>query len=87
MGVYRRASGSVYEGPYKDDEERHGFGRYTFGSGNYYEGEFQNDKPNGQGQYIKTDGTIRNGLWNNGCYKDGSDWAVVLTTAKDCGFK
>lgn len=86
MGVYRRASGSVYEGPYKDDE-RHGFGRYTFKSGNYYEGEFQNDKPNGQGQYIKTDGTIRTGLWNDGCYKDGSDWAVVLTTAKDCGFK
>ncbi|MBO6919971.1 MAG: caspase family protein [Rhizobiaceae bacterium] len=85
-GVYRRSSGSVYEGPYKDGV-RHGIGRYTFSSGNYYEGEFKNDIPNGQGKYVKTDGKIRTGLWNNGCYKDGSDWAVVLTTAKKCGFK
>jgi hypothetical protein len=85
-GVYRRSNGSVYEGPYKDDL-RHGFGRYTFSSGNYYEGEFENDVPNGQGKYAKTDGKIRTGLWNDGCYKDGSDWAVVLTTAKECGFK
>lgn len=85
-GVYRRSSGSVYEGPYKDGV-RHGIGRYTFSSGNYYEGEFKNDIPNGQGKYVKTDGKIRTGLWNNGCYKDGSDWAVVLTTAKECGFK
>lgn len=85
-GVYRRSNGSVYEGPYKDDV-RHGFGRYTFSSGNYYEGQFQNDTPNGQGKYVKTDGKIRTGTWNNGCYKNGSDWAVVLSTAKECGFK
>lgn len=85
-GVYRRSNGSVYEGPYKDDL-RHGFGRYTFSSGNYYEGEFENDTPNGQGKYAKTDGKVRTGLWNNGCYKNGSDWAVVLTTAQECGFK
>lgn len=85
-GVYRRTSGSVYEGPYKDNV-RAGIGRYTFKSGNFYEGEFQNDKPNGQGKYVKADGTTRTGRWNNGCYKDGSDWVVVLNTAKKCGFK
>lgn len=86
QGTYNYASGSIYIGQYKDGE-KHGLGIYTFKSGNFYDGEFRNGKPNGKGTYTKIGGKTRIGQWNNGCYKNGNDWAVVLSTSAKCGFK
>ena len=46
-----------------------GYGIYTWESGGKYVGEFKDNKRNGQGTYTYVDGTIQEGLWQNGTLK------------------
>jgi len=68
-GIYIYESGSVYIGE-SEDGERSGQGTYIFGNeqnkGEKYVGEYKNGKRNGQGTFTYTDGTIKEGLWENG---------------------
>jgi len=45
------------------------FGTYTFPSGNKYTGEFKNDKRNGQGTFTFANGTVKEGIWENGKFQ------------------
>ena len=60
-GVYRMDDGSVYRGDYCDKKKRHGFGRLTWKDGSYYEGEWKNDKAEGFGILMHSDGDIYKG--------------------------
>ncbi|WP_445252095.1 MULTISPECIES: hypothetical protein [unclassified Microcoleus] len=39
---------------------------YTWANGNRFEGQWQNDKANGLGIIIYSDGTRKSGNWKNG---------------------
>ena len=70
QGVYTSASGSIYEGAYKDNKWS-GQGTLTYGpkskwAGDKYVGGWKNDKRNGKGKYTYADGTIKEGIWEDG---------------------
>jgi hypothetical protein len=70
QGVYTSASGSIYKGEYKDNKWS-GQGTLTYGpkskwAGDKYVGGWKNDKRNGKGKYTYADGTIKEGIWEDG---------------------
>ena len=54
-----------YEGEYKDDE-KHGFGCFTWEMGNKYTGNFKQDLRDGWGTMEWIDGSVYKGQWANG---------------------
>ena len=54
-----------YVGEFKDNL-RHGEGSYTWYTGDKYVGEWKGDKQDGQGTMTYADGTVEEGLWENG---------------------
>ena len=70
QGTITFASGSIYVGDWKNDK-RTGQGTFTYGpkskwAGDKYVGGWKNDKRNGKGKYTYADGTIKEGIWENG---------------------
>ena len=65
----------------------HGRGTRTFSGGGSYEGEWRDDLPNGSGTRYTADGQSFYGHWQNGCFREGTRWATVGTTARQCGFQ
>lgn len=65
-GTMYYASGTVYVGQWKNDEEN-GFGTKTWYDGDKYEGQFLGGNQNGYGVYIWTDGNKYEGQFQNGC--------------------
>ncbi|WP_443636098.1 trypsin-like peptidase domain-containing protein [Candidatus Njordibacter sp. Uisw_058] len=70
QGVYTSVSGSIYEGEYKDNKWN-GQGTFTYGpktkwAGDKYVGGWKNDKRNGKGKYTYADGTVKEGIWEDG---------------------
>jgi len=62
-------SGNKYVGEFKNGRF-HGQGTFTFSkSGNKYIGEFKNDKRNGQGAFTFANGTVKEGIWENGKFQ------------------
>ena len=58
-------TGDTYEGNYKDNN-RHGFGEFTWLNGDNYKGEWQNDKINGAGIKRSANGAIlQQGNWKD----------------------
>ena len=43
-----------------------GYGTHTWANGDKYIGEFKDNKANGQGTFIGTDGTVMKCIWENG---------------------
>ena len=58
--------GSVYYGEVKDNNIRHGKGKFSFGNGLYYEGEFNNDLYHGVGTLLMDNLLIFKGEFING---------------------
>jgi hypothetical protein len=86
-GKYIWASGSIYEGEYKDDEIN-GKGKLIWARGDTYEGEWKDNKRHGKGKMINADGTIYEGDWKddkiNGVGKYiGADGAIYEGEHKD----
>ena len=50
-------------------------------------GEWRDDVPNGYGTRYSADGQSYAGLWQGGCFRDGSRWATVGVSAERCGFR
>ena len=69
-GVYKFASGSVYEGALRDNLF-HGKGVYLYADGAKYSGEWENNKMHGQGEYTDAAGLIWSGTFFNGLYDSG----------------
>ena len=63
-GVFRYASGDVYEGDYKDNN-RHGRGVCRYANGDVYEGDYKDDKRHGRGVYRSADGAVYEGDWKD----------------------
>lgn len=81
-GVYTKANGNRYEGEFSDGKAK-GRGAFTWLNGDRYEGEFRDDKPNGLGSLQNSNGTF-NGVWTNGCFKDGDRRAWVGVPSSSC---
>ena len=84
-GIFTWANGNRFEGQWEDGK-RSGWGVHTF-DGKRYEGEYQNGNPQGTGTYTAADGRVYAGTWTNGCFRQGTLWAVVGVTPKSCGFE
>lgn len=56
-----------YEGGYKFGE-RSGLGKLVFSDGGWFIGEFKSGKADGKGYWVKADGTIQAGRWEDGEY-------------------
>ncbi len=84
-GVFTWANGNRFEGQWVDGK-RTGWGVHSF-DGKRYEGEYSNDLPNGTGSYTAADGRVYAGTWANGCFRQGTRWAVIGVTPQSCGFK
>lgn len=83
QGVHTWADGGRYEGEFKNANFE-GRGVIKGANGNSYEGEFKDGKPNGIGVAV-INGRTYSGFWVNGCFRDGTQRAYILTTAKACG--
>jgi hypothetical protein len=68
-GILTLPGGTRYEGEYRDGQ-KNGRGVLTLVNGDRYEGEFRDAIPNGLGQLTLAHSKY-NGLWANGCFKDG----------------
>lgn len=58
------SSGGVYKGHWRDNQ-RHGYGSYTWSGGEKYEGAFINDKREGHGTYTWPSGERYEGMWKD----------------------
>lgn len=58
-------AGSVYDGEYNQDNQKHGKGTIRYIDGSTYTGTWNCDKRQGQGEYRSNDGTIYTGNWSN----------------------
>lgn len=58
------SSGGVYKGEWRDNQ-RHGYGIYTWVGGERYEGAFLNDKREGRGTYTWPSGERYEGMWKD----------------------
>ena len=85
-GTLTFADGGRYEGEFRDGK-MHGRGSRTWPDGGHYEGQYRDNKPHGWGTSTMADGRRFEGQWRNGCFRRGSNWAVVDTTAAACGFE
>lgn len=59
-----RVAASTWEDEW-EDEEKHGFGKFTRVNGEMYEGQYENDEKNGHGKYTWADGEVYEGNWTN----------------------
>ena len=64
-GVYDFPWGEIYSGLWGEDK-LYGAGKLRKENGDRYLGEFSNNRFNGCGILIKTDGSIQSGLWQEG---------------------
>jgi hypothetical protein len=62
--------GTRFEGEYRDDR-RNGHGTITWPNGNRFDGEFVDGSANGPGILVWGREAF-NGIWRNGCFKDGA---------------
>ena len=69
------------------DGKAQGRGIRTYAAGGRYDGEWRDDVPNGYGTRYSADGQSYAGLWQGGCFRDGSRWATVGVSAERCGFR
>ena len=60
---------------------------FSFANGNRYEGEFHAGLPNGEGQFITSDGQSIAGIWSSGCIRQGARVAAVGVAKSVCGFR
>ncbi len=67
QGTLTQKNGSKYVGEFKNNE-KNGQGTEVYAKGGKYIGEFKGDKRNGQGIYILADGSIKEGIWENGIF-------------------
>ena len=67
-GKYYHHSGNIYEGNF-DNGYRSGKGKLTFKDGDVFDGIFSDGKPR-IGNLIKTDGTVKEGEFVNGTFKE-----------------
>ena len=81
-GLFTWPNGERYEGEFRDGKKT-GRGLFTWPNGERYEGEYRDDKPNGIGQIITSNGSY-NGLWTDGCFRDGSRRAAVNRDLASC---
>ena len=81
-GVMTAANGGRYDGEYRDGKAT-GRAVYTWPNGDRYEGEFRDAKPNGFGSYVTAD-QIYNGVWRDGCFRDGDRRAAVGVDLASC---
>jgi hypothetical protein len=83
-GTITFAGGNRYEGEWRRDKFD-GQGKYTWKSGTRYEGEWREGKPNGWGKATYAwDGSVYEGIWNNGCFKQGSRRWALFAAPEEC---
>ena len=78
-GVYKFASGSVYEGAFRENMF-HGKGVYLYADGAKYVGQWENNKMHGQGEYTDAAGVIWSGTFFNGLYDSGKTYVSLRPT-------
>lgn len=66
-GVFRWASGNIYDGEFKDDE-RHGKGIMTWTDGSQYNGDWFRGIQHGYGTITFPDGSQKEGYFDNNIY-------------------
>jgi len=66
---------------------KNGYATVAFASGLRFQGTFKDGKAHGEGTRTGADGVVYSGQWTNGCFKQGDRWAVMGTSAEECGFK
>jgi hypothetical protein len=67
QGIFKWASGNVYEGEFKDDE-RHGKGKMTWTDGSNYEGDWFRGIQHGYGKITFADNSKKEGYFDNNVY-------------------
>ncbi|KAL4449742.1 hypothetical protein ABPG74_008115 [Tetrahymena malaccensis] len=55
----------IYNGQFKENCKRHGYGEQTYINGDKYHGYWENDKKRGKGTYIFSNGDSVEGVWEN----------------------
>ncbi len=86
--VWHRSDGQdIYTGEIRGGKW-HGRGAYRWAHGSRYEGMWRDGRAHGYGKYTMKDGRFVQGNWSNGCFGTRhGPWAVVGTSARDCGFE
>jgi hypothetical protein len=63
-GIYKYASGGVYDGEWKDNK-MHGKGIYNYTDGGIFDGEWKNGKKHGKGVFKYASGSVYDGEWKD----------------------
>lgn len=64
--------------------KRTGFGVTVLQDKGRFEGNWLNGLPEGQGKLIRTDGTVVEGLWHQGCLKHSNQTVAILVDPSSC---
>ena len=74
----------AYEGEFRDGQ-RNGRGIQTWTDGSRYEGEYRDGRPHGIGSLFDAPSRQTfNGIWRDGCFRDGDRRATVGVPAAEC---
>ena len=65
-GTYYYINGGKFIGNYNYKDDFYGKGQYFWADGRKYEGNFNNGQINGYGKMTYPDGSIQEGIWENG---------------------
>jgi hypothetical protein len=86
-GVFQWFSHGKLTAPYDGeslDGNKEGRGVETLADGRRYEGEWHDNKPNGVGQYKDANGVVAEGVWVNGCFRNGTQRAAIGVKLSTC---
>lgn len=77
QGTYEYSDGNKFTGTYVNGEKY--YGTFYYKSGSYYTGYFKNDKRNGYGKAVSTNGVVKEGEWKDGEYVGASDPVITYS--------
>lgn len=82
-GIAEWANGDRYEGEWRDGRS-HGQGTQQWRSGNQYSGEWRDNLPHGEGEYVHVAHPPARGMWQAGCFREGTRLVAVGRPANEC---
>jgi hypothetical protein len=81
-GTYYYINGEKFIGNYNYKDDFYGKGQYFWADGRMYEGDFNNGQINGYGKMTHPDGSIKEGIWENGNLINDYNKAPIASNSK-----